>query len=66
VNGNHKVTVSVELTDGTVMQKVETFSSGNPRYHAKEFAFAAGKASFFVETVISGMYGDIRDKAVAA
>lgn len=56
--GEHKVTVTVELADGTVVTKVQTFNSGNPRFHSYEFAQWAVVATARVDDALTGIYGD--------
>ena len=61
-NGEHKITVEVELGDGTVIRRVVKFSGGNPLFHAKETDNAADKAVHSVLDALAGMYGDIRTR----
>jgi len=61
-NGEHKVTVEVELGDGTIIRRVVKFSGGNPSFHAKETDNAASKAIVQVTSALAGMYGDIRGR----
>jgi len=57
---DHKVTITVELADGTVVQRVQGFNGGNPRFHAKEANAAIATAGQSIEDGLGGMYGDIR------
>jgi major membrane immunogen (membrane-anchored lipoprotein) len=57
----HQVTITVELGDGTIVQKVQEFRGGNPRFHAKEADEAITKASKSIQDGLAGMYGDIRE-----
>jgi hypothetical protein len=61
-HGEHKITVEVELKDGTVVRHVVKFSGGNPLFHAKETVNAAEEAVKQVAAGIAGMYGDIRGR----
>ena len=61
-NGQHRISVEVELEDGTVIRRVVKFSGGNPLFHAKETANAADKATNSVLDALAGMYGDIRTR----
>lgn len=57
----HKVTVRVELADGTIIQEVAGFNSGNPRYHIVEMREAVDQATVNVDAMLVAKYGDIRE-----
>jgi len=57
----HHVTITVALGDGTIVQKVQEFTGGNPRFHAKEANHAIAEAGKSVEDGLAGIYGDIRE-----
>ena len=56
--GEHKATVEIELSDGTVVRRVVRFSGGNPAFHAEEARQAIGAASEWISGGLVGMYGE--------
>lgn len=59
--GEHKVTVTVELANGTTVQDVVRFSSGNPLFHVSETEQAVARAESNVAKALTGIYGDVRN-----
>lgn len=59
-NTEHKVTVTVELADGTVISQEQGFNSGNPLFHANEMIGAASWCLKWATKMMAGRYGDIR------
>lgn len=57
--GQHKVTVTLEIDGGVgVFSQTQEFTSGNPIYHAEEFA---GKAQYpiqKIEKALKAVYGE--------
>lgn len=59
-NTEHKVTITVELADGTVISQEQGFNSGNPLFHAEEMTAAETWCLGWVTSMMTARYGDIR------
>lgn len=59
-NTQHKVTVTVELEDGTIISQEQGFNSGNPLFHAKEMTEAETWCLGWVTSMMTARFGDIR------
>ena len=61
MNKQHRVTVRVELEDGTVIQQVVGFNGGNPLFHVRETGNAGAAALEMVGQGLEAIYGSVRN-----
>lgn len=54
-----KVTVHVELTDGTIVQYIQEWSGGNPAFEGAEAERASYKAAADIRSSIEATHGTL-------
>jgi len=59
-----KVTVNVELADGTIVQYEKKWSGGNPAFEGAEAERAAQRVAADIRTSIEATHGTLPKKAV--